>query len=254
MTFAYSKITIISDNPFLIRAFHKACADKNIQLPVAYYCSPVNKALLNDTTMPVVVKAIDIKKDWAQIVDKDTIVFSLHCKQLFPAELVRSVKCINVHPGFNPYNRGWYPQVFSILNKEKVGATIHEIDEELDHGPIICRREVGIDAWDTSLDVYNKIQLAEEVLLQEWLEKILANSYTAFLPETEGNVNYKKDFNDLRQVDPDRKMTLREAIDYFRAMTHGEFNNLYFVDNLTGEKVYVRIKLQRDGSSEKHGK
>lgn len=71
-------------------------------------------------------------------------VIALHCKQVFPAELVKGIRCINIHPGLNPYNRGWFPHVFSIINGLPVGVTLHEMDKELDHGPIIDQEELKV--------------------------------------------------------------------------------------------------------------
>lgn len=68
------------------------------------------------------------------------LVFSLHCKQIFPKKLVDEVTCINFHPGFNPFNRGWYPQSFSIINGMPAGATIHKMDENVDSGEIIAQK------------------------------------------------------------------------------------------------------------------
>lgn len=239
-------ILIVSDNKFLVEQFHQILVEKKLKNAHQwdYACSPVNKALLNDSSLPVKMKAIVMKEQGEQLVDKYDLIFSLHCKQLFPAALVKNVKCINVHPGLNPYNRGWFPQVFSILNKKKSGATIHEIDEQLDHGAIIAQKEVPIESWDTSLTAYNKIQEAEIELLRENLENILSGNYTTTTPAEEGNVNLKKDFNELCEIDMQKQATVGETIDYLRAMTHGSYANAWFIDKATGKKVYVKVELK----------
>ncbi len=86
--------------------------------------------------MPICLKECD-----NSFFDKYILFISLHCKQIFPQRLTDNYRCINIHPGYNPYNRGWFPQVFSILNKNTAGVTIHEIDQELDHGPIIYQEK-----------------------------------------------------------------------------------------------------------------
>ncbi len=149
------------------------------------------------------------------IIQEYDLVFSLHCKQLFPSDIVNNVRCINVHPGLNPHNRGWFPQVFSIINKLPIGVTIHEMDEELDHGPIIVQKELVIKIWETSYDVYKRIQELEIELIKENLLRIINNNYKAFLPVSEGNINLKKDFNELCEIDLDKKVSYREAIDFF---------------------------------------
>ncbi len=239
----YCNILVVSDNLTLINTFHFLVKEMN-SVKVSYACSKSNIALLENKLLKVKIEPIVLKEEYAKVIQKYDLVFSLHCKQLFPNELVQKVKCINVHPGLNPYNRGWFPQVFSILNGMKAGATIHEIDEQLDHGAIIAQKEIIIDKWDTSLTAYNKIQAAEIELLKENLPAILIGGYKSKLAEQEGNVNLKKDFSALCSIDLEKQVTLNEAIDYLRAMTHGEYKNAYLIDKKTGKKVFVSIDLK----------
>lgn len=243
----YNKVLIISDNLFLINAFHTLSLSIE-GLSVDYACSNGNTALLNEPSLPVKIETIEVKKQHADIAAKYSLVFSLHCKQLFPAELVSAVKCINVHPGYNPYNRGWFPQVFSILNKFPIGATIHEIDEKLDHGSIIARKLAETNSWDTSIDIYNRVQQLEVDLLKEHLVSILNGSYKTIAPEAEGNINLKKDFNQLCKLDLGEAVTMGEAIDRLRALTHGNYANAFYTDTKTGDKIFVKITLEKRGS------
>lgn len=125
------------------------------------------------------IEVINMKdqKDVRSIIENFDLVFSVHCKQLFPKKLVSKVKCINIHPGYNPINRGWYPQNFSIINDLPIGATIHEIDDLLDHGSLIARRLVEKNNWDTSEDLYNRVVEMEVMLIKENLDSILLNRY-----------------------------------------------------------------------------
>jgi len=114
---------------------------------------------------------VNVKKQLDEIIGSFDLVISIHCFQFFPKKLVKGVRCINIHPGFNPINRGWYPQVFAIINNLPIGATIHEMDEKLDNGPIIYREQVEKYPWDTSLTIYNRVLEKEiEVLYHfEWV-------------------------------------------------------------------------------------
>ncbi|NJO92836.1 MAG: dTDP-4-amino-4,6-dideoxyglucose formyltransferase [Chloroflexia bacterium] len=165
-------------------------------------------------------------------------MISLHCKQLFPTELVNTIKCINIHPGLNPYNRGWFPQVFSIINKMPLGATIHEIDEELDHGNIIAQQEIVVYPWDTSLTAYNRVLETELILIQDNIISIFENTYSTIAPKKEGNINYKKDFDEICQLDLQEVNELGYFIDKLRALTHGNYPNAYFFDKNI-EKKYM---------------
>jgi dTDP-4-amino-4,6-dideoxyglucose formyltransferase len=188
---------------------------------------------------------INVQKEYREkIIDRYALVLSLHCRQIFPAELVEATRCVNIHPGYMPFNRGWYPQVFCILNKQPAGATIHEMDERTDHGPAIARQEVPVMPWDTSLDVYKKIIAAEQQLLKDNLVGIINGNYqTTELPDP-GKLNTISDFRALCKLNRDLVMNLGEAIDLLRALTHPPYNNAYFIDRQTNRKVFVEIKLK----------
>jgi methionyl-tRNA formyltransferase len=141
-------------------------------------------------------------------------------------------------------NRGWYPQVFAIINDTDIGATIHEIDEMLDHGYIVARRKVNKFSHDTSLTLYNRVVEAEIALLKENLVNILRDEYSLMKPEGEGNVNLKSDFNALKELDLAKTATYGAVIDHLRALTHGAYKNAYFFDE-RGEKIFVSIVLEK---------
>jgi methionyl-tRNA formyltransferase len=189
------------------------------------------------------VPRFDVKERVADTVERYDLVFSLHCKQKFPDALLDGVRCVNVHPGFNPCNRGWFPQVFSIIDGQKVGVTIHEMDDKLDHGPIIAQRECAIEPWDTSGSVYARLMDIERELVLEHFDAIRDRSYTAIPPPGEGNLNLKKDFEQLRQLDLNEHATFGHFLNRLRALTHDDFRNAWFVD-ASGRRVFVRVVLE----------
>ncbi|MBX9641053.1 MAG: dTDP-4-amino-4,6-dideoxyglucose formyltransferase [Mycobacteriaceae bacterium] len=188
------------------------------------------------------VPRLDLKAGVADIAQRYDLVFSLHCKQILPAALLDGVRCVNVHPGLNPYNRGWFPHVFSIIDGQKAGVTIHEMDDRLDHGPIIAQRECRIESWDTSGSVYAGLLAIERELVHEHFVAIRDGSYRSEPMATEGNLNLKKDFERLRQLDLDECGTFGQFLNRLRALTHDEFRNAFFVDP-SGRKVFVRVVL-----------
>jgi methionyl-tRNA formyltransferase len=228
------KILIITDNLFILEHFKRIMKDINVD--TVYRCSP-------NSPLKKILDTLIIKDNVLSILDDYNLIFSAHCKQLFPKEIVSEIRCINIHPGLNPYNRGWFPQIFSIINNLPLGATIHEMDEELDHGAIICQKEVALESWDTSLSAYEKVQKAEIELLEKWLPKIISGNYNKIMPLSEGNINLKKDFNALCEIDLNKIQKIGDTIDLLRALSHGEYYNAYFKDSKTNEKIYVRVKL-----------
>ena len=190
------------------------------------------------------LEIIDVKNDFQRIIYDFDLVISLHCKQFFPVQLVKGVKCINIHPGYNPINRGWYPQVFAICYKNEVGATIHEMDELLDHGAIIARKKCLINSWDTSYEVYERILELELMLLRKHLPSILLETYDTIKPEIEGDLYLRKDFKELCKIDLEEEGKFKDFINRIRALSHGIYKNAYFIDE-NGCKVYLSINLEK---------
>ena len=226
------KILILTDN-FHARALAAELQARHGGIDV---CQSPN-GLLPD------VPRLNVRERVAEIIEHYDLVISIHCKQLFPASLINRVRCVNVHPGFNPYNRGWYPQVFSIIDGQKVGVTIHEIDEQLDHGPIIVQKECPIESWDSSGSVYARLMDIERELMLEHFVAIRDGSYKAKPPAIEGNLNLKEDFERLRHLDLNEHGTFGDFLNRLRALTHDDFRNAWFVD-ASGRKVFVRVVLE----------
>lgn len=209
-----------------------------------FFCSEASRKLFEKEISIGAVTPLTIRNNLEMLIDYD-IGFSCHSKQIFPALLVQKVRSINIHPGYNPYNRGWYPQVFSLINRLPVGVTIHEMDSEIDHGPIICQEKIEIYDWDTSLTIYDRLLDGEVALFVRWLPIILSGEYTAKPPIEEGNYNSKKDFADMCEVDLERTVTFREAINFLRAMSHPPYFNAFYKSG--SDKVLIRLEVKHDG-------
>lgn len=249
----FTSVLVVSDNETILRNFIeliKHQPELTAERTFKFSCHPRNGGLSNKRIHGYLIEPLDVKQACDKIIADHDLILSAHCKQIFPPQLVATRKCINVHPGLNPYNRGWYPQVFSILNHLPLGATIHEIDEELDHGQIIDQEEVQIKASDTSLSAYNRVQEAELRLLKGNLQSILDNDYHTYPVQGEGNLNLKKDFEGLREINLDEQATFGQAIDRLRALTHPPFKNAYFVDPESGKRVWAEIRLKEEQERE----
>ncbi len=234
------KIFVLTDNRFVYQNALRILRDLE-GVKIDSYCSPASAENFADEIRAGQMSVISLKSEFSRLLLYN-LGISCHCKQIFPSALVNAVRCINIHPGLNPYNRGWYPQVFAILNKMPVGVTIHEMDEDVDHGPVIVQKLVQANSWDTSLDLYNRILKAEIELFREWAPKLVSGKYTACRPAAEGNYNSRQAYSDLCEINLDQTLTFREAIDYLRAMSHPPFDNAWFAAD--GKRIFVRLDLK----------
>jgi dTDP-4-amino-4,6-dideoxyglucose formyltransferase len=235
------KIFFITDNKLWFEKLNRWRSLRSEKVEI--FCSPNGKSIFEKEVEGGQISTINLKLDYEKLLNDYAFGFSCHCKQIFPIKLVEKVKCFNFHPGFNPYNRGWFPQVFSIINGLPVGATVHKMDKEIDHGAILTQEEVPITEADTSKSVYDKIMSVEFRLFDENIDKVLADKYSCFTPHIEGNYNSVSDFKELCEIDLDKKVTFREAINYLRATTFDGYENAYFYDQ-NGLKVYISINVK----------
>ena len=239
------QILVVSDNPRLTTFFQEECVNQGVNdiVEIVYKYSATNK---NPSKMiELGATSIDVKNPRFVATAKNSfdLIFSLHCKQIFPSDLVSSVVCINVHPGLNPHNRGWYPQVFSIINGKPIGATIHLMDSSVDHGEIFDQIQVDVRLSDTSLDVYERVLHAEMTLVRRNLLKIINRELITAAPACEGNYNSIKDFKFLCHLNLDAVASLGDHINLLRALSHGTFKNAYFL-NEEGNKIFIRVTLE----------
>lgn len=240
------RVCVITDNEFIFKEFKKLIV--SLKYSFDFYYSESNLIFLNKYKNNDSIKPISLNRINDTFLRNYDVFFSLHCKQLFPKHMVENYRCINIHPGYNPYNRGWYPQVFGIINHLPVGVTIHEMDTELDHGDIIIQRQIEVYDYETSSDIYNRILELEIELLKENIKELVENLYEKHSMIEEGNINYKNDFDILCKIDLNRQGTFKDFLDYLRALTFEGYDNAYFYDN-RGKKVFVSIKLKYEDSS-----
>jgi len=193
-------------------------------------------------TLPIV--NLKDKTEVTEIVKKYDCVISLHCKQIFPKELYENVRCINIHPGYNPFNRGYFSHIFSIINKLPCGITVHEINGIIDGGDIITQEEIVIEEHETSSDVYDKMIAAEKALILRHLSNLIDGNYITNVIIGKGNFNKKIDYDKICELNLNHVGTLQDHLDLLRALTHGDYDNAFFY-NKSKEKIFVKINLKK---------
>lgn len=75
-------------------------------------------------------------------------------------------RVVNVHPSLLPAFRGTDAVAAALEYGVKVtGCTVHLVDEQVDHGPIIAQRPVRVESDDTVDSLHARIQTVEHELL-----------------------------------------------------------------------------------------
>lgn len=173
------------------------------------------------------------------------VILSLHCQQIFPPWLVRHCRCYNIHPGLLPHGRGMYPYVFALAREERLGATLHEMDEQLDHGRVIAQLVCPYNHYETCEDFYFRIRELEITLVRDWIAKLVTGTFT-YPPAVvrAGPVRTREDYQQLCVCDLNEPGTFGEFVRKLQALTfdgqcHARFRDPY------GNLVRVGILLEK---------
>lgn len=127
--------------------------------------------------------------------------------QIIPKEILEIPKygSINVHPSLLPKYRGASPIQSVILNGEKkTGVTIMQMDERLDHGPILSQRSMVIEPNERAKNLHDKLVYLGKNLLLETISNLQKGlvkpvpqddkqaTFTKTLKREDGKINWKK--------------------------------------------------------------
>lgn len=81
--------------------------------------------------------------------------------------------CVNVHASLLPKYRGAAPIHWAIIDGEKeTGITIMQVDEGLDTGDMLSKREITIEGDDDSQSIHDKLSKLGSELIIETLENL----------------------------------------------------------------------------------
>ena len=96
----------------------------------------------------------------------DLVVLAGYMRMLSPAFVKQfSGRIINIHPALLPSFKGTQAIEDALAYGVKVtGVTVHFVDEEMDHGPIILQQAVAIKPNDTASSLAKRIHAIEHIL------------------------------------------------------------------------------------------
>ncbi|MGQ9535480.1 MAG: methionyl-tRNA formyltransferase [bacterium] len=113
---------------------------------------------------------------------------------ILSSELLRIPRLggINIHPSILPKYRGAAPIQRAIMAGEKItGITIFFMDEKIDHGKIILKKELEINENETYGSLANRLALLGAEIINEVIDNIEKNNYT-LIEQNETEMTYAK--------------------------------------------------------------
>jgi methionyl-tRNA formyltransferase len=115
--------------------------------------------------------------------------------QLLPASVLNMPKagCVNIHTSLLPKYRGAAPIQWAIWNGDQVsGATLMLMDEGMDTGPIISKKEIPITPQTTALTLHDQLAVAGAELIRDDLEKFVQGDLEPKSQPSEGASHARK--------------------------------------------------------------
>lgn len=172
---------------------------------------------------------------------------SVHFPQLLPREVLQIPQkgCLNLHPAYLPFNRGWHTPSWAILENTPIGATLHFMSEDVDAGDIVDQVEVIVDDIDTADSLYQKLKLAERQLFRRNIEQLAGGRVTRQPQAGEGSFRRRVELFDpaIQKIDLDETLRAGDLLKRLRALTSSRREEAaYFISG--GKRVRVRIELE----------
>jgi methionyl-tRNA formyltransferase len=180
------------------------------------------------------------------------LIISAGFRHIVPKDIleVPQLGAVNLHKSHLPFNRGANPNVWSIVEDDPAGVSIHYMTSDVDAGPLIDRRKVSVEPDDTGRTLYERLEQAQiDQFKTVWPDIRDGDPETTTQSQDEGTYHYKQDFVDLWELDLDETVKIGNFLDRLRALTFPPYNNAYFETN--GEKYHVEVRISHEDAKKK---
>lgn len=172
-------------------------------------------------------------------------ILSIHYQYIYPEEVLEipTHGVVNLHPAYLPYNRGWHTPSWAILEETAYGATLHFMEEDIDSGDIIARKQIDIHPDDTADSLYGRALEAElELFKQTWSDLADFSYDTTLQPEDKATSHKKDELQTVQEIDLDESAKVGEIIKKLRALTTNKMTEAAYYE-VDGEKYRIQANI-----------
>lgn len=149
---------------------------------------------------------------------------------------------INLHPGYLPYNKGFYYYVWALLDGTPAGVSMHKMTKEVDGGYIISQKRVIIENTDTGESIYKKHEEESIKLFEGTWPNIVSGSYKTYPHLHGGTRKSLKAFNSLLDIDPYKRYRAIDLINQIRVTSHNETGGSRIL--IDGKEYSIKLQLE----------
>ena len=125
------------------------------------------------------------------------------CHSILNASIVARFprRIVNLHGAFLPWNRGCHPNLWSFIEGTPKGGSVHFIDENVDQGALIMRREIEVFPEDTLATTYSRVKsLMEDMFIELWPSIRSGDVQTQLLEAHMGTYHSRNDISKVAHL------------------------------------------------------
>lgn len=151
---------------------------------------------------------------------------------------------LNLHLSYLPHNRGVYPNLWNVVEDIPVGVTIHHMAPQVDTGDILVQDTVETTFADTAQSVTERTGRKLLALFREAWPKIVAGRLTGTPQDpAAGSFHHSCEVAELRTLDPDAEVRVKEFLDRLRALDHPAADGAEI--EVDGDRYTVEVDITR---------
>ena len=182
----------------------------------------------------------EIKGKYPQLIQPETELFLVASYgKILPLYLINlpTKGTLNIHPSLLPKYRGPSPITTPILAGDKIsGVTIMQVDEKMDHGPILIQKEINIENKNYAILESEFAKMGVELLatiLSAWLENNL-------IPKTQDHqqASFTKK---ITKIDGLINMADKPLVNYRKFLALNSKSGVYFFLKNKGREIRIKI-------------
>lgn len=161
-------------------------------------------------------------------------------------------KVYNLHPGFLPWGRGFYPVFWALYEGTPAGATLHEITSGIDKGPIVAQTQVPYSDCDTGGSLFARVREAEKQIIIDYWPRIVSGETLPSIPQIgSGSYHSKRAFYKLKSRSDLTAMSVDQILKLARCLTFPGYTGLELVGSTCRFEIQLRPLDIVDGEKQR---
>ena len=122
------------------------------------------------------------------------VIVNARTRNIYKSEILGMPKygCINIHHGLLPEHRGTMCDLWAWAEGRPVGFTIHRMNEKIDDGKILIRREIPVDGIRSYVEIPGRSSRYEAEALRYCLERLAAQPDWAGFPNQSSDLPHTR--------------------------------------------------------------